>query len=46
MGKSWSVTLREDHKLMVSKGKVLRKIFGPKIGSEVGLEINTYLMYL
>ena len=27
---SWSVTLREEHKLRVSENRVLRRIFGPK----------------
>jgi hypothetical protein len=27
---TWSVTLREEHKLRVLENRVLRKIFGPK----------------
>jgi hypothetical protein len=27
---TWSLTLREDHRLRVTENKVLRKIFGPK----------------
>jgi hypothetical protein len=27
---TWSLTLREEHKLRVSENKVLRRIFGPK----------------
>jgi hypothetical protein len=27
---TWSLTLREEHKLMVFENRVLRKIFGPK----------------
>jgi len=27
---TWSVTLREEHKLRVFENRVLRKIFGPK----------------
>ena len=30
MGESWSVTLREEHKLRVIEDMVLRKIFLPK----------------
>jgi hypothetical protein len=29
---TWSLTLREEHKLRVFEKKVLRKIFGPKGG--------------
>jgi hypothetical protein len=31
---TWSLTLREEHRLRVSEYKVLRRIFGPK-GDEV-----------
>jgi hypothetical protein len=34
---TWSLTLREEHKLRVSENRVLRKIFGPK-GDEVAEE--------
>jgi hypothetical protein len=27
---TWSLTLREEHRLRVSENKVLRRIFGPK----------------
>jgi hypothetical protein len=27
---TWSLTLREEHRLMVFKNRVLREIFGPK----------------
>jgi hypothetical protein len=27
---TWSLTLREEHRLRVSENRVLRKIFGPK----------------
>jgi hypothetical protein len=27
---TWSVTLREEHRLMVFENRVLRRIFGPK----------------
>jgi hypothetical protein len=30
MGKSWSLTLREEHRLRVFENRVLRRIFGPK----------------
>jgi hypothetical protein len=32
---TWSVALREEHKLTVFENRVLRRIFGPK-GEEVG----------
>jgi hypothetical protein len=28
--KTWSLTLREEHRLRVSENRVLRRIFGPK----------------
>jgi hypothetical protein len=28
--KTWSLTLREEHKLRVFENRVLRRIFGPK----------------
>jgi hypothetical protein len=28
--KTWSVTLREEHRLRVFENRVLRRIFGPK----------------
>jgi hypothetical protein len=28
--KTWSLTLREEHRLRVFENKVLRRIFGPK----------------
>jgi hypothetical protein len=28
--KTWSLTLREEHRLRVFKNRVLRRIFGPK----------------
>jgi hypothetical protein len=31
---TWSLTLREEHRLMVFENRVLRRIFGPK-GDEV-----------
>jgi hypothetical protein len=27
---TWSLTLREEHRLMVPENRVLRRIFGPK----------------
>jgi hypothetical protein len=30
MGKTWSLTLRKEHKLWVFENKVVRRIFGPK----------------
>jgi hypothetical protein len=29
-GETWSLTLREEHKLRVFENRVLRRIFGPK----------------
>jgi hypothetical protein len=29
--KTWSLTLREEHRLRVFENRVLRRIFGPKI---------------
>jgi hypothetical protein len=29
-GETWYLTLREEHRLMVSENRVLRRIFGPK----------------
>jgi hypothetical protein len=31
-GETWSLTLREEHRLRVFENKVLRRIFGPKRG--------------
>jgi hypothetical protein len=33
---TWSLTLREKHRLKVSENKVLRRIFGPKTDEMVG----------
>jgi hypothetical protein len=33
--KTWSVTLREEHRLRVSENRVLRRIFGPKAGRQI-----------
>ena len=30
---SWSVTLREEHRLRVFENRILRRIFGPKKGT-------------
>jgi hypothetical protein len=32
MGVTWSLTLREEHRLRVFENRVLRRIFGPKGG--------------
>jgi hypothetical protein len=34
--KTWSLTLREEHRLRVFKNKVLRRIFGPKRDEVMG----------
>jgi hypothetical protein len=34
--KTWSLTLREEHRLRVSENKVLRRIFGPKRDEVMG----------
>jgi hypothetical protein len=34
--KTWSLTLREEHRLRVSKNRVLRRIFGPKRDKVMG----------
>jgi hypothetical protein len=34
--KTWSLTLREEHRLRVFKNKVLRRIFGPKRAEVMG----------
>jgi hypothetical protein len=33
---TWSLTLREEHRLRVFEKRVLRRIFGPKRGEETG----------
>jgi hypothetical protein len=33
---TWSLTLREEHRLRVFKNKVLRRIFGPKRNEVIG----------
>jgi hypothetical protein len=35
---TWSLTLREEHRLRVFENRVLRRIFGPKRGSDGRLE--------
>jgi hypothetical protein len=34
--KTWSLTLREEHRLKVSENRVLRRIFGPKTDKVTG----------
>ena len=34
--KTWSVTLREEHRLRVFENRVLRRIFGPKTDEVTG----------
>jgi hypothetical protein len=33
---TWSLTLREEHRLRVFENRVLRKVFGPKKGEVTG----------
>jgi hypothetical protein len=33
---TWSLTLREEHRLRVFENKVLRRIFGPKMDEVTG----------
>jgi hypothetical protein len=33
---TWSLTLREEHRLKVFENRVLRKIFGPKMDEVMG----------
>jgi hypothetical protein len=33
---TWSLTLREEHRVRVSEKRVLRRIFGPKRDEETG----------
>jgi hypothetical protein len=33
---TWSLTVREEHKLMVFENRMLRRIFGPKRGGVAG----------
>jgi hypothetical protein len=36
MGETWSLTLREEHRLRVFKKSVLRRMFGPKRDEVMG----------
>jgi len=36
--KSWCLTIREEHRLRVFENRVLRKIFGPKVRDNRGVE--------
>jgi hypothetical protein len=40
---TWSLTLREEHRLMVFENRVLRRIFGPKMNEVTGSGEN-YIM--
>ena len=44
---TWSLTFREEHRLVVFENRVLRKIFGPK-GVEVTKEwkMNSFMIWL
>jgi hypothetical protein len=35
-GETWSVTLREEHRLRVFENRVLRRLFGPKMDEKIG----------
>jgi hypothetical protein len=35
---AWSLTLREERRLMISENRVLKRIFGPKRGEIMELE--------
>jgi hypothetical protein len=43
---TWSLTLREEHKLRVFENRVLRRIFGPKMGKVTGEWRNMHNMEL
>jgi hypothetical protein len=36
MSETWSLTLREEHRLRVFENRVLRRIFGPKVDEVKG----------
>jgi len=38
---TWSLTLREEHRLRVFENRVLRRIFGPKRDKVTGIEKTT-----
>jgi hypothetical protein len=38
---TWSLTLREEHRLRMFENRVLRRIFGPKRGEHRGVEKTT-----
>jgi hypothetical protein len=38
---TWSLTLREEQRLMVFENRVLRRIFGPKRDADVGEKETT-----
>jgi len=38
---TWSLTLREERRLRVFENRVLRRIFGPEIQGNKGVEKNT-----
>jgi len=40
---TWSLTLREEHRLRVFENRVLRRIFGPK-SNEVTGSVENYIM--
>jgi hypothetical protein len=39
---TWSLTLREEHRLRVFENRVLRRIFGPKRDEEKGVWRKLY----
>jgi hypothetical protein len=40
-GETWSLTLREEHRLRVFENRELRRIFGPKRDEVTGMEKTT-----
>jgi hypothetical protein len=42
---TWSLTLREEHRLRVFENRVLRKIFGPKRGEVTGERRKLHDLY-
>jgi len=43
--KTWSLTLKEEHKLRMFENRLLRKIFGPKRGEVRGGLEELYDLY-
>jgi hypothetical protein len=43
---TWSLTLREEHRLRVFKNRVLRRIFGPKREVDENCILRSFVTYL